>query len=627
MQMIKLTCVLLGLTAILPAYAQTDNDQKPTTTELTTKWGAAIDHANVWGEYPRPQLERDAWQCLNGEWDYAISSIDREHVPEMWRGTILVPFCLESSLGGVQRKLSEDEALWYRRTFAVDQTKGESILLNFEAVDYECWVDVNGKRVGHHKGGNTPFALNISDAVRDGENELVVRVVDATENYQLRGKQVRNPHGIWYTQVSGIWQTVWLEQVGRAWIEQLDITTDARAGSITVAAKVAGDADGTRLRVEALDGDDRVAEASGIAAGVELTVPNAKLWSPDSPNLYRLKVTLLGADGKAVDRADSYAGIRSVGTIRDADGHLRFTLNDQVIFHWGPLDQGWWPDGLLTPPSDAAMLSDIEFLKQAGFNMIRKHIKVEPRRYYYHCDRLGMMVWQDQVSAGHGPRWTRLKPNPADANWSDENHEQFMLELERMIDTLESHPSIVVWVPFNEAWGQHRTMDVGKWTVERDPTRHVNVASGGNFWPVGHIVDAHNYPQPDFPFNRGQNDRFDDFVKVVGEFGGHGFPVLGHLWETTNDNWGYGGLPQNLEEYQQRYVTTFERLEQLRKGGIAAGVYTQTTDVEREINGLLTYDRRVAKIPVQELAELHQRVLHPLKTPPSAGATAGIGPQ
>ncbi len=257
-------------------------------------------------------------------------------------------------------------------------------------------------------------------------------------------------------------------------------------------------------------------------------------------------------------------------------------------------------------PSDEAMLFDIEWLKKAGFNMIRKHIKVEPRRYYYHCDRLGMMVWQDQVSAGNNPKWTRLQPNPEDANWPDKDHEQFMTELERMVDTLENHPSIVVWVPFNEAWGQHRTMEVGKWMVDRDPSRLVNVASGGNFWPVGDIVDHHEYPHPKFPFDLGSNGRFEPFIKVMGEFGGHGFPVKQHLWDADRRNWGYGDLPQNKAEYKERYVTSLKRLNDLKRRGIAAGVYTQTTDVEGEINGLMTYDRKVIKIPAAELAELHK---------------------
>ncbi|QEG38339.1 glycoside hydrolase family 2 protein [Roseimaritima ulvae] len=582
----------------------------PFQSDLITRWGAELDADNVWAEYPRPQLVRNHWQNLNGHWDYAVRPLAKQAgaeqaVPQKWDGEILVPFCLESKLGGVQRLLGADESLWYRRTFEASSNPGRRTLLNFEAVDYRCEVFVNGTSVGRHQGGNTPFSFDITDALRSGENELVVRVEDETEAWQLRGKQVLEPRGIWYTRVSGIWQTVWLEQVASSHVVDLKIHTDVDTGRIEVQPHIEGKQAVETVRLVVKDGDRKVAELQGGTDRLAVTIPDAKLWSPSSPHLYDLEVTLLNPAGDVLDQVSSYAGIRAVGKTRDADGHRRMTLNGQTLFHWGPLDQGWWPDGLLTPPSDEAMLFDIEYLKAAGFNMIRKHIKVEPRRYYYHCDRLGMMVWQDQVSAGHNPPWTRLKPNPEDADWPDDPHAQFMLELERMIDSLENHPSIVVWVPFNEAWGQHRTVAVGKWTVERDPTRLVNVASGGNFWPVGDIVDHHSYPHPNFPF---APQRYGDFIKVVGEFGGHGYPVKGHLWDAQRDNWGYGGLPKTKQEYLQRYVTSLEKLQQLKQQGIAAGVYTQTTDVEGEINGLMTYDRKQIKIPAKQLAELHRRL-------------------
>ena len=580
-------------------------DTRPFQSELITRWGEQVQPDNAWTEYPRPQLVRDQWQNLNGQWDYAITPVEQTKVPASWGGKILVPYCLESKLGGVQRLLDATEALWYRRTFKVSTANAERTLLNFEAVDYRCEVLVNGKPVGKHQGGNTPFSFDITDAVTSGENELVVRVEDETEGWQLRGKQVLNARGIWYTQVSGIWQSVWLEQVPSTYIQDLEIATDAKNGTIVVRPRIEGSAIGAKIEIAVADAEKQIATAEGSATEPhKLVIDGAKLWSPDSPHLYDLVVRLLDGDGKPVDRVVSYAGIRTVGKVRDEDGHWRFTLNGETIFHWGPLDQGWWPDGLLTPPSDEAMLFDIEYLKSAGFNMIRKHIKVEPRRYYYHCDRLGMMVWQDQVSGGKSPPWTRLKPSPVDAEWPQEQHNQFMLELERMIDTLKNHPSITVWVPFNESWGQHRTTEVGEWMVKRDPTRLVNIASGGNFWPVGDVVDAHKYPHPGFPFDQGEG-RFNGFIKVMGEFGGHGYPVKGHLWDSQRRNWGYGGLPQNEEEYKERYQTSLRMLNELRAQGIAAGVYTQTTDVEGEINGLMTYDRKVVKIPAKELAALH----------------------
>jgi len=583
--------------------------EQPTTpfkSELITQWGESLTADNAWTEYPRPQLVRERWQNLNGHWDYAVTSEDRTAPPEDWAGKILVPFCLESKLSGVQRLLNPAEVLWYRRTFEADPLAGNQVLLNFEAVDYRCEVTVNGQRVGTHRGGNTPFSFDVTEALREGSNELVVRVHDDTEGWQLRGKQVLNPRGIWYTRVSGIWQTVWMEQVSSSYLEDVKISTDADKGLIRLQPVLGGEAQaGKRLTVVVKDGGQTVAEVTEELGSIAIALDKPKLWSPNSPHLYDLEITLLGDNNRVLDRVRSYAGIRSVGKQRDADGHWRFTLNGQPIFHWGPLDQGWWPDGLLTPPADEAMLLDITFLKSAGFNMIRNHIKVKPRRYYYHCDRLGMMIWQDHVSAGNNAPWTRLKEDPQDAQWPDEHHQQFMLELERMIDTLENHPCIVVWVPFNEAWGQHRTMEVGKWVLRRDPTRLMNIASGGNFWPVGDIVDAHQYPHPGFPF---APDRFSAYIKVIGEFGGHGFPIRGHLWDAQRRNWGYGGLPQSKVEYKQRYVKSLNMLDELRQQGIAAGVYTQTTDVEGEINGLMTYDRKVIKIPAEELADLHKRL-------------------
>ena len=576
--------------------------EEPFKSALITKWGAQVTPDNAWQEYPRPQLVRENWQNLNGQWDYAVTPIEQTAEPTKWDGKILVPFCLESKLGGVQRLLHDDQALWYHRTVKLQTMPGKWVKLNFEAVDYRCKVWLNGKPIGGHVGGNTPFSLDATDAAQDGVNELVVRVEDATGGAQLRGKQVLDPHGIRYTRVSGIWQTVWLEQVPERCIADLKISTNAEKGTITVRTKLPGKATtGEKIRLVVRDGKQTVGETEAAELTLTATIPNAKLWSPDSPHLYDLQVSLLDGDGKVIDEVRSYAGIRDVGKVRDRNGHLRFTLNGKEIFHWGPLDQGWWPDGLLTPPSDAALRYDVEFLKQAGFNMIRKHIKVEPRRFYYHCDQLGIMLWQDQPSAWLNPRWTRMAPNPVDAEWSDADHEQYMAELEEMIAALENNPCIVVWVPFNEAWGQHRSMKVGRWTVQRDPSRLVNIASGGNFWPVGHIADAHKYPDPGFPFD---SQHYEDFIKVVGEFGGHGFPIAGHLWDVNKRNWGYGGLPEKKAEYLDRYRKSLAMLVELKKQGIAAGVYTQTTDVEGEINGLMTYDRKVIKIPAAELKEL-----------------------
>ena len=593
--------------ADVPTLPEPKKPTKPFQSRLITEWGETVSSENVWTQYPRPHLKRPQWSNLNGKWQYAITPGGQPEIPQNWDGEILVPFCLESKLGGVQRLLDPTEALWYRRTFSTNRDPSKQRLLHFEAVDYSCEVFVNGSLVGTHQGGNSPFSFNITDALKNGENELIVRVEDKNGGFQLGGKQSLHPRGIWYTQVSGIWQTVWTEEVPIDHISDLKISTDPGDGIITVAPAIEG---AGSLHVVVRDGQRNVVEGTTSEQKISLTVPNARLWSPDDPHLYELEIELIDGDGKIQDSVTSYAGIRSVEKLRDRDGHLRLALNGEEIFHWGTLDQGWWPDGLLTPPSDEAMLFDIRWLKEAGFNMIRKHVKVESRRYYYHCDRIGMLVWQDHVNTRSGsPPWTRNEPGPRDGRWPQQHHDQFMLELERMIDTLEHHPSVVVWVPFNERWGQHRTMRVGNWLSDRDPTRLVNIASGGNFWPTGDLVDAHSYPHPGFPFSQAFAGRFNDYIKVVGEFGGHGYPVEGHLWDSNRDNWGYGGLPKDKDEFIDRYSKSVEKLVELRKQGIAGGVYTQTTDVEGEINGLLTYDRKVSKISAQELAKLHRSLL------------------
>ena len=603
---LPLACWLaVSATAILPAAAW-----EPVKDSMLTRWGRALDPQKVWQEYPRPQLVREAWTNLNGAWDYAIVAKDAAK-PDKWDGSILVPFAPEAPLSGVGRQVEPDQSLWYRRGFKSD---GKArTLLHFEAVDYQSTVWINGREVGSHTGGHTPFSFDITEAVKPGDNEVVVRVHDATEGFQLHGKQKLKPGGIWYTRVTGIWQTVWLETVPERSIEDLDFASDIRKGTLTIDAKCAGKAaNGESLRVSASIGGKVVATASG-AIPLTVKIPDARLWSPETPRLYDLKIELL-AGGKVLDQVASYAALREFGKVRDANGNWRFTLNGKSIFHWGPLDQGWWPDGLLTPPSDAAMCSDIDFLKEAGFNMIRKHIKVEPRRYYAHCDRVGMLMWQDQVSMGYGPAtapkgsnppWTRMAPNPQEGVWPDEAHRQYLTEYRRMVEHLRDHPCIASWVPFNEAWGQHRSMEVGKMATELDPTRAINIASGGNFWPVGDVADEHAYPDPAFPLG---DKRFDNFIKVVGEFGGHGWPVEGHLWSKSTTNWGYGGLPKSLDEWKQRYERSIGILAGLRKRGIAAGVYTQTTDVEVEINGLLTYDRE-RKIDPAWLRGLSEKLL------------------
>ncbi len=566
---------------------------------MLTEWGEKVTPETAWKEYPRPSLEREGWTNLNGVWKYSVTKKSVETPPGEWSGEILVPFAIESALSGVKKRISAEDAIWYNRNFT-SKADGKHTILNFEAVDYESTVWVNGTKIGTHTGGNLPFSFDITDFLKDGDNTLTLKVTDATDTeYQLHGKQVSEPQGIWYTPVSGIWQTVWMEKVPQTHIVAAKITSEI-SGKVTIALETGASA---ATVVASLDGKE-VATATGSPDSIVLQIPEPKLWSPDSPTLYDLTITA------GEDTVKSYVGVREASVKKGGDGHLRLLLNGKPLFQFGTLDQGWWPDGLLTPPSDAAMISDIDFLKAAGFNTIRKHIKVEPRRYYAHCDKVGMLVWQDQVSSGTGakskfkdssPAWIRLRPNPRDATWPDAEHEQYMKELKGMIDHLYNHPSIVQWVPFNEAWGQHRTMEVGKWIVGYDKTRQINIASGGNFHPVGDIVDGHQYPHPDFRFDLDKNGRFDKFVKVVGEFGGHGFPVEGHLWDIKARNWGYGGLPKDKDEWIERYTASIEKLVELKGKGIAASIYTQTTDVEGEINGLITYDRKVRKLSPEQL--------------------------
>ncbi|MEZ5278289.1 MAG: glycoside hydrolase family 2 TIM barrel-domain containing protein [Opitutaceae bacterium] len=586
--------VLAIMTAVTSPAAHAD--WKPIEGAMLTRWAGDVTPESTWQEYPRPLLERPEWTNLNGLWDYAVTPRNATRV-ETWAGSILVPFCPESALSGVGRLIEPTEALWYRRDLP-GPIPGKRSLIHFEAVDYETTVWVNGQEIGSHRGGHTPFSFDLTEALRDGANELIVRVYDATGAYQLHGKQRLHNGGIWYTRVTGIWQTVWMESVPERSVADLAIGCDIASGRIVVTPRLAGPVgDGETLRATASMNSEVVASAVGEGT-LTLQIPTPRLWSPDEPHLYDLTIELIDRTGRVVDSVASYAALREFGRNQDARGHWRFTLNGEPIFHWGPLDQGWWPDGLLTPPTDRAMRSDIEFLKAAGFNMIRTHIKVRPRRYYTHCDRIGMLVWQDQVSSGYGggrqnpdgssPPWTRMEPDPVDANWPDEAHAQWVLEYRRMVDHLRNNPCVAVWVPFNEAWGQHRSMEVGALAVSLDPSRPVNISSGGNFWPVGDIADHHSYPDPDFPLD---DLRFTDFIKVVGEFGGHGWPVDGHLWDAARENWGYGGLPETIGEWKDRYARSIDILCALRRKGVAAGVYTQTTDVEVEINGLLTYDR------------------------------------
>ncbi|MFM8986386.1 MAG: glycoside hydrolase family 2 protein [Planctomycetia bacterium] len=606
--------------ALLPTAASAA-DWRPAPTPLATRWGREVTPDNAWREYPRPQLVREAWQSLNGLWDYAV--VDRPAgeagpprgdgpPPAAWDGKILVPFCVESSLSGVGRPVTAGQLLWYRRRVAVPAAwSGRRIMLRFDAVDWHATAWLNGKRLGDHAGGSDPFAFDITPHLRPGDNELVLRVWDPTDaGPQPRGKQVMRPESIWYTAVTGIWQSVWLEPVPEAHVTgvfPLVTVATAERGEVECAVEVdAGAAAPARVRI--VGGTARqgrcILGTAAVCQPIRFVIEQPRLWTPDDPHLYEVEVELLAADEAVIDRAKSYFAVRSIAVGKDEQGIPRLLLNGRPLFQIGPLDQGWWPDGLLTPPSDAAMRYDLEVLKRLGMNMLRKHIKVEPARYYHHCDRLGLLVWQDQPSGMQAGRKHAVKPEAAaDAEFTPEEKTQFRAELGRMIDRLRFFPSIVAWVPFNEGWGQQDTNDVLRWVKDRDPTRLVDGPSGWTDRGWGDMKDMHAYPGPDmFP-------PLPDRVSVLGEFGGLGLPVKGHLWKDA-DNWGYKTF-QSEAELRAAYGDLIEKLRPLVDKGLAAAVYTQTTDVEIEVNGLLTYDRAVLKFDVEQMAAWHRALVHP----------------
>jgi len=575
---------------------------KPAGNKIMSPWAEKIDPANVLPEYPRPQLSRTGnWKNLNGLWDYAITGKDAS-APQNYEGKILVPFAVESALSGVGKTLTKDNLLWYRTNFNIPSNVKNTILLHFGAVDWKTEIWLNGQKVGSHEGGFDPFSFDITAFVkRGGKQELVISVWDPTDQGpQPRGKQVMKPEGIWYTPVSGIWQTVWLEGVPKTYIASTRQTPDLDTKTLAVSAQVEGVVAGDKLRVTAFDGKTKVAEQE-VEAGEEASLPvaNPKLWTPDAPFLYDLKVAVL-RNGKLVDEVGSYFAMRKSSIGPDKEGVQRMLLNDKFVFQYGPLDQGWWPDGLYTPPTYEAMAFDIIKTKEMGFNMIRKHIKVEPARWYYECDKRGVLVWQDMPSGDLGNQW---EPNlglmgGTDQKRTPESEGYYRKEWEKIMKDLHNFPSIVVWTPFNEAWGQFKTKEIAEWTKQMDPSRLVNSASGGNHVITGDIVDLHHYPDPRMP----RPDLFGkEHAVVLGEYGGLGLPVTGHSWKET-DNWGYQSF-KNADELFAKYASFLDRMDELVRKGLSAAVYTQTTDVENETNGLMTYDRKVIKVPVEKLKQ------------------------
>ena len=594
-------CLLLLSAA---GYAQ----WKPAGDKIKTPWAEQVDPSNVLPEYPRPQMQRSDWVNLNGEWDYAIQKKGLTE-PASFDGKILVPFAVESSLSGVQKSVGADNELWYKRTFTIPSSwKNRDIILNFGAVDWLADVFINGIFIGKHQGGYTPFSFNITSYLKgSGAQKVVVRVWDPSDKgFQPRGKQVNNPEGIFYTSVTGIWQTVWIEPVAKNHVTAIKSIPDIDRSTVNVTVSSSAGKTADMVEVKLMDKGQVIATAKGLAGKtLRLAVKNPKLWSPEKPYLYDLKVSLL-AGNKKLDEITSYTALRKISYKRDTNGIMRFQLNNRNLFQYGPLDQGWWPDGLYTAPSDEAMLFDIKKTKEFGFNMIRKHVKVEPARWYYHCDKEGILVWQDMPSGDMGNVWKPKEYNAGtDKNRSQESVSNYYREWKEIMDMLVSSPSVVVWVPFNEAWGQFDTEKVVSWTKTYDPSRLVNPASGGNHRACGDILDLHNYPGPDMYL-------FDSArVNVLGEYGGIGLPTEGHLW-WDKKNWGYIQF-KNSDEVTAEYVKYAEKLKEFVKRGFSAAVYTQTTDVEGEVNGLMTYDRKVAKINEAAIRKVNLEVIGELK--------------
>ena len=577
------TATLLAGALLAPAATAAGPNWKPADGRLMTRWAKDVTPDKVHPEYPRPQLQRKQWQSLNGLWDLAIVEKDATPTGKDLPLQILVPFPVESALSGVMKRA---DRLLYHRTFTVPREwAGQRVLLHFGAVDWEATVTLNGKKLGTHRGGYDRFTFDVTDALKDGEQELLVAVWDPADGgTQPRGKQVRKPEGIYYTPTTGIWQTVWLEPVPKASIAGLKVVPDVAGSAVHVTVR-GHDADGQEVKIVARAGGKDLAEASGkVGETVTLKIPEPHLWSPDDPFLYDLSAELGG------DRVESYFGMRSIAVGPDDKGVTRLLLNGKFVFQVGPLDQGFWPDGLYTAPTDEALRYDIEMTKKLGFNMARKHVKVEPARWYYWCDKLGLLVWQDMPSgdrsvADHQPDLVR----------SPESAKQYELELRRMIDNLHNHPSIVMWVVFNEGWGQFDTARITKWTKDYDPSRLVNCASGWNDHAgVGDVHDFHVYPGPGSP------DPEPKRAAVLGEFGGLGLKVDGHTWQA--ETWGYRGTKDkdDLTRKYERLLRGAWRLKDTK--GLSAAVYTQTTDVETEANGLMTYDRALVKVDLPRAA-------------------------
>ncbi len=587
---------------------------KPVPGHVFTRWTRELTPENAWREYPRPQMERPAWLNLNGLWDYDITPKTQREAK--FEGKILVPYPVESALSGVKKSLEPDQTLWYRRTFSVPETwAGQRLLLHFGAVDWEAQVWVNQAKIGSHRGGNLPFSFDITEVLINGDNELLLAVWDPTDQYwNNRGKQVLNPKSIWYTAVSGIWQTVWLEPVPRTYITGLKLTPDIDQQSLKIEVDLTGNLENIQIEAIARNSGTVAGTVSGFPKeSMVLTLPDPRSWSPDDPQLYDLEIKLL-KDKEVIDQVQSYFGMRKFSMEPDERGKLRLCLNNRPLFHYGPLDQGYWPDGLFTPPSELAMRYDLEFLKSIGCNMIRKHVKVEPARYYYDCDRLGLIVWQDMPNGGKAVGaalstlaviFSKLSRRDDHLYWragrdQRQSRQDYYQELQEMVDHLHNFACVGMWVPFNEGWGQFDSNAVAEWLKAYDPTRLVDHASGWFDQGGGDFRSIHTYfraLKPELPDERRG--------VILSEFGGYALKLEGHVWN-PGATFGYRKF-EAREAITTAYIDLLEnQLKPWIKMGLSGAVYTQTTDVEIEVNGFLTYDREYKKMYFERIRTAHE---------------------
>ncbi len=585
---------------------------------MLTRWAKDVDPLNVLPEYPRPQMVREKWLNLNGLWDYAIRPLEKKVVTD-YDGKILVPFPLESTLSGVKKPLLPTQQLWYRRSFKLPpQWQHERLLLHFGAVDWQAKIAVNGHPVGENNGGFSPFSFEITPFIKQGENEIVIAVWDPTNSgHQQRGKQVLKPKAIFYTAVSGIWQTVWLEVVPENYIKAFKLLPDIDKEELKLKINAVKNSKSISFEAEAFDKNgNTVASCWDNQETLVLKIANPELWSPDSPYLYGLKLRLVN-EGEIVDEVKSYFGMRKFSIERDNRGAKRLYLNNQPLFQNGPLDQGYWPDGLFTAPTDEALRYDLEVTKQMGFNMTRKHIKVEPARWYYHCDRLGLIVWQDMINGGsnfnlyHHILIPKLFPHKlikdnnykAMGRFSEQNRTDFKKELQEMVDSLYNTPSIGMWVIFNEGWGQFDAAIFYNWLKAYDPTRCIDHASGWYDQQIGELKSVHIYlSKLAMPGN------IKDRAVIISEFGGYCLSLPGHLWK-KGKLIGYRKF-STPEAFKAAYHSLINaQLKPLIAAGLAGAVFTQLTDVEIETNGLLTYDRQVIKIDLETVRTLNSALI------------------